>query len=155
MRHREVRIRRANLRDLDALIYQRHCVFESMGCTQSTLERLDRDYERWVRRRLISGSLIGWIVENRIGDIVGGGVLWLRPNARPPPNPRVLPYLTSMYTEPAYRGRGIASLVVREAIRWSKANGYPTIVLHTSPSAKRFYPHFGFIRTWEMQCDLA
>lgn len=154
MHRRGFKIRRATLRDLDALIHHRHCVFESMGYDQELLHGLDHDYERWATSRLLNGTLIGWIIENHLGDIIGGGVLWFRQGARPPPTSRVQPYLTSMYTEPAYRGKGVASLLVREAIKWSRSHGYTSIVIHTSYMARGFYSRFGFKRTWEMECEL-
>jgi GNAT superfamily N-acetyltransferase len=151
---RKMRIRRATLRDLDILVQQRHCVFESMGLDPLALEHLDCEYKQWTRTRLKSGTLKGWVVENGEGRVVGGGVLWLRPSARPPPTSRVQPYLTSMFTESAYRKRGVATLVLQEAAKWSRTHGYTSILIHTSDMARKFYPHFGFKRTWEMECPL-
>jgi len=152
---RRFEIRRATLRDLDVLIHQRHCVFESMGYDKVRLRELDRDYRPWVSRRLLNGTLIGWIVKNRLGNVVGGAVLWLRKGARAPPTSGIQPYLTSMYTEPKYRGNGVASLLVRESIKWVRSHGYHSILIHTSNKARRFYPRFGFKRTWEMECELS
>ena len=148
------KIRRANLRDLDTLVYQRHCVFESMGYKPPQLRELDHDYRSWARRRLLNGTLIGWIAENQSGSVVGGTVLWLRKGARALPTSGVQPYLTSMYTEPTYRQRGVASLLVREAIKWTRSHGYTSILIHSSDMARSFYPRFGFKRTWEMECEL-
>jgi len=125
-----------------------------MGYDKAQLRELDHDYRPWVRRRLLNGTLIGWIVENQFGSVVGGAVLWLRKGARAPPTSGTQPYLTSMYTEPTYRGRGVASLLVREAIKWTRSHGYGSILIHTSNKARGFYPRFGFKRTWEMECDL-
>jgi len=125
-----------------------------MGYKPQALKELDRDYIRWVKRRLDTGALIGWIAEDQFGNSIGGGVLWLRPRARPPPNSRTVPYLTSMYTEPAFRGKGVGSTIIREAIKWSRTHGFTSIVIHSGEGATGFYPRFGFKRTWEMECDL-
>jgi len=151
---RGFKIRPAKLGDLGVLVHQRHCVFESMGYDRAKLRELDHDYRRWARRRLLSGTLIGWIVEDRLGVVVGGAVLWLRKGARAPPTSRIQLYLTSMYTEPTYRGNGVASLLVQEAIKWARSHGYASILIHTSKMARSFYPRFGFKRTWEMECNL-
>ena len=152
--NRKLSVRRAFLRDIDVLVHQRRYVFESMGFDVLALKQLDHEYRRWARRRLRNGTLKAWVVENREREAVGGGVLWLRPSARAPPNSGVQPYLTSMYTQQKYRGKGVASLVVREAIKWTRANGYRSIVIHASKMARTFYPRFGFRRTWEMECKL-
>ncbi|HLY77617.1 MAG TPA: GNAT family N-acetyltransferase, partial [Thermoplasmata archaeon] len=69
-------------------------------------------------------------------------------------HPRV-PYLFSMYTEPGFRGRGLASRIVREAIRLSRRRGYTRVVLHAAPLGRRVYSRLGFERSWEMRLLLA
>ena len=156
MTRRKIRIRRAGLRDLDILVDQRRRMWESMGYRNSViLEQMDRQYRRWLRRRMSSETVIGWLVEDLDGKVIGGGCLWLRPNARPPPNSNVNPYLTSMFTERSFRSMGIGSLIVREAIKWCKAKGYKSILLNPSKNSRRFYTHLGFKRTWEMQFEFS
>ena len=56
--------------------------------------------------------------------------------------------LRMLYTEPAYRGRGIGKRLVEEAIRFSRASGYRRIILWTQDclaSARRIYEHAGFV----------
>jgi GNAT superfamily N-acetyltransferase len=156
MAYRKFRIRRADQRDLDVLVCQRRNMWESMGYADKViLGQMDRQYKRWLRRRMRNGTVIGWIVEDLSSKIIGGACLWLRPNARPPPNSEVYPYLTSMFTERAFRGTGAGSLIVREAIKWCKANGYKSILLHSSKEGRKFYMHLGFKRTWEMQLEFS
>jgi GNAT superfamily N-acetyltransferase len=74
------------------------------------------------------------------------------------PNPRrdytMQPYLLSMYTEPDFRKRGVASIVVSKAIEWSRKHEYGRLVLHASDMGRKVYKKFGFKRTWEMRLDL-
>jgi GNAT superfamily N-acetyltransferase len=64
------------------------------------------------------------------------------------------PYLFSMFTEPRFRRKGVASRILKEAIRWSRKNGYGRILLHASKKGRRLYGENGFTRTWEMRLEL-
>nr|WP_295890128.1 helix-turn-helix domain-containing GNAT family N-acetyltransferase [uncultured Devosia sp.] len=55
--------------------------------------------------------------------------------------------LRMLYTEPAFRGRGIGKRLVEEAVRFSRASGYRRIILWTQDSlgaARRIYQGAGF-----------
>jgi len=60
----------------------------------------------------------------------------------------------SMFTEPAHRGKGHASRIVREAVRWARAHGYDAITLHASDYGESIYRREGFTRTMEMRLRL-
>ena len=82
--------------------------------------------------------------------------MWLQQvQPRPHRASMVQPYLLSMYTEPDFRRRGVASMVVKEAIRWCRKKGYEVLMLHASEMGRRVYSKLGFKRTWEMRLDLA
>ncbi len=108
-------VRRAAIRDLDALVYQRRGMWEDIRKSgQHDLEAADRAYRRWVRSKLKTGKLVGWVAEDSGGKIVGGGCVWLQPEQpRPGAKWLVQPYLLSMYTEPKFRGRGVASKIAK------------------------------------------
>lgn len=55
--------------------------------------------------------------------------------------------LRMLYTEPAFRGRGIGKRLVEEAVRFSRASGYQRVILWTQDclvSARRIYQAAGF-----------
>jgi GNAT superfamily N-acetyltransferase len=150
------RIRRATLRDVAVLVHYRRGMWEDMGVGNTTsLNRADADFERWMRPKIRNGEVVGWIVETSDHRAVGGGCLWVRP-VQPRPNLSNLfdPYLFSMYTEPEFRRKGVASLILRKAVQWTRKNGYRRILLHASKKGKHLYRKYGFNRTWEMQFDL-
>ena len=151
-----VRIRRATLRDLDVLVRQRRGMWEDIADhTEAELDAADRVYRQWTRRRMKSGKLVGFLAETRDGRVVSGGCVWLQEIQPMPGRPdRVQPYLLSMYTEPEFRGRGLATRIVREAIRWSKARGYFRLSLHASDFGRAIYQRQGFKRSWEMRVRL-
>ncbi len=149
-------VRSATLRDLDVLVHQRRAMWEDLGITDNSMhESGDRVYKQWARTGLKTRRLMAWLVENSEGTIAGGGCLWLQP-IQPRPHRAVMfqPYLLSMYTGPDFRRRGVASLVLQEAINWCKKNGYERLMLHASDMGRKVYLNFGFKRTWEMKLDL-
>ena len=153
----ELRVRRTTLRDIRALVHHRRGMWEDMGLKDRiALDRADLVYEKWLRREMRSGGAIGWVAEVRRHAVVGGACLWLRPR---PPMPMFSdtsePYLFSMFTEPEYRRKGVASQILIEAAKWSRKHGYRRITLHASKKGSRVYARRGFERTWEMRRDLS
>jgi GNAT superfamily N-acetyltransferase len=151
-----VRVRLATVEDLDVLVRHRRKMFEEISdASPAELDSVDRVYRRWACTRLRSGRYVGFVVETRGGRIPASGALWLMPL---PPRPRtrggVAPYLMSMYTEREDRGRGHASRVVRAALEWAKAHGYPIVILHASDEGKGIYERAGFRGTSEMRLRL-
>lgn len=151
-----VKLRRASLRDLNVLVRQRQGMWADMGeRSRAKLTEESRIYRGWVRSRLKTGSVVGWVAETNRGDIVAGGIVWLRPTvSRPRSKHLVQPFLLSMYTEPEWRGRGLASRIVNEAVKWAKKSGYAAIMLHASPMGRGVYLRRGFRRMWEMKLEL-
>ena len=158
----KLKIYRATLRDLETLIAHRRGMWLDMGYKEkkegykreNELKAADQVYRRWAKERLKTGELIGFIVEAD-GKLAGSGCIWLRPRQPKPGNTKgVQPYLLSMYTEHAYRGKGVATKIVREAVRWAKAKGFPQMTLHASTMGKSIYEKLGFKQTWEMRVEL-
>jgi GNAT superfamily N-acetyltransferase len=145
----------ATIRDVDILVAHRHKLFEEIRPRTPEEHRIaDRSYKGWATKLMKQGKLVGFIMRNRV-EPVASGCVWLRENPPYPgraAGPR--PYLLSMYTEPAYRGRGYACRIVREAMRWSKKNGYTRMALHASEMGRSLYKKLGWERTWEMQAYL-
>jgi GNAT superfamily N-acetyltransferase len=126
------------------------------GRTPRELAAHDRVYGRWARERMHTGELRAFIVEDPEGRAVGSGAIWLQPQ-QPRPGRlarRAWPYIMSMYTEPAFRGRGVASRLVDVMVRWATAHGYPRMFLHASKMGRTVYARAGFLDGNEMRLDL-
>ncbi len=152
-----VRLRRAKHTDLDVLVYHRRRMWEDMGeKNEAELEEHDRVYRRWARSRLKTGVLAGWVAETRREGVVASGTVWLRPAV---PRPRFLreiqAFLLSMYTEPKWRNRGLASRILDKAIKWARRKGFSEVLLHASSLGKHLYIQRGFRETSEMRLELA
>lgn len=78
-----------------------------------------------------------------IGGEVAGSVYILPAAGKAPGTAQ----LRMLYTEPAFRGRGVGKRLVDEAVRFSKASGYDRLILWTQDclvSARRIYQGAGF-----------
>ncbi len=151
-----VRVRMATVADLDLLVRHRRGMWEAIfDVPRERLDAADRAYRGWARRRMMSGRMVGWIVETAQNEPVASGCVWLAPQQPRPTWPGLLaPYLMSMYTEPAHRGRGHATRIVREAVRWSRRSGYSVVLLHASKFGEAIYMREGFERGNEMRLYL-
>ncbi len=142
--------------DLDVLVEHRLRMWEEIHPDRIQTVRESADVVReWVRGLLEQGKYVGFIAELPDGTLAGSGALWLRPEQpRPGRKGAELPYLLSMYTNPGFRNSGVASAIVREAILWSKQNGYYRIYLHASRMGRGVYEKLGFLNSNEMRLDL-
>ncbi|QQR36074.1 MarR family transcriptional regulator [Devosia oryziradicis] len=81
-----------------------------------------------------------WIAEQD-GEVAGS--VFIIPASEEPGTAQ----LRMLYTEPAFRGRGIGKRLVEEAVRFSRASGYRRVMLWTQDclvSARRIYQAAGF-----------
>ena len=151
------RVRRATERDLPLLVRHRHRMFSDIGRrTEREITAHDRVYRAWARRGMRGRRFFAFVVEAPQGRAVGSGAIWLQPQqprpgrlARP-----TMPYIMSMYTEPDARGRGVATRLVAEMVRWASERGYPRIFLHASAMGRPIYQRAGFENGNEMRLEL-
>jgi GNAT superfamily N-acetyltransferase len=131
-------------------------MWEDIGFKESSvLDEAERAYRKWAKVQLKNRTLIGWIVETPDHVVAGGGCVWLRPQQPIPYLPELIgPYLLSMFTEPEFRRKGVASKIVEEAIKWCRRKGYRRILLRASKKGRGLYRKYGFTRTWEMRLEL-
>jgi len=142
--------------DIEVLVRQRHMMFEDMRQRTTDEHKMgDRAYRKWALQKMKMGLMRCYLVKDGKGKVVGGGAIWLRevqPSAGYPA--RLVPYLMSMYTEPEFRRKGVATLVVHEAEKWARSQGYSEMNLHASRQGRKVYPKLGWKRGWEMYIDL-
>lgn len=147
-----VTYRRTTVADLETLVDHRHRMWSDIGHrTEADISEHDARYRAWARSRLRSGELVGYVAETDAAGPVASGLVWYRLD-QPRPGLRTLvsPYLLSMYTEPGWRGRGIATRLVKELLGDIRRRGYPNALLHASRFGRSVYARVGFERTWEM-----
>lgn len=148
-------LRAATLADVDALVRHRRLMWQDIGgYTPQQLDEADPVYRTWLRARLQAGDLAGFLVEDA-GRPVASGLVWVQVIQPRPTRPECTqPYILSMYTDPAYRGRQVAKRVVAALVAWCEERGFPRVALHASPMGRDIYAKLGFERTWEMKAEL-
>lgn len=131
-------------------------MFEDMySPSKKDIKTHDEAFPSWAKREMRAKRLWCFLVETGNGKIVGGGTLWLR-EVQPHPGfaGGKVPYLMSMYTDPAHRGVGVGTMILKRAMAWSRAQGYPEVTLHASKMGRPLYEKFGWKPSPEMTVDL-
>jgi len=153
----ELSIRRATAADAGVLARHRADMFRDMGQLPADLrDTLVEAARAYFAAAVPDGRYVAWLAEGE-GKIVAGAGLQLRELLpRPVPGgarlvrgPQGL--ILNVFTEPASRRRGVAAALMRELLRWCRANGIESLVLHASPDGRPLYEKLGFTPTNEMR----
>jgi predicted GNAT family acetyltransferase len=59
--------------------------------------------------------------------------------------------IVNVFTEPQWRRRGIAGLLIKEILTWSKREQIDRLVLHASDEGRSIYEKLGFVASNEMR----
>ncbi len=142
--------------DIDLLVNHRLCMFNEMyPKLTKEIEASRAQTRQWIEEKLSEGTLVCFVVRTEDKHPIGSGCLWIKKEQPNPTKPRLeAPYLMSMYTEGDFRRRGVARLIVKSAVAWSKAHGYDRINLHATEVGSSLYEEYGFRQTNEMQLKL-
>jgi GNAT superfamily N-acetyltransferase len=153
---------RAATPDSAALITShRRLMFAAIGkMTQAELDRMAIAFEPWVRERLANRSYLGWLAVANNGtnvEKVAAGVgLWIMdwpPGRLDWEGKRA--YILNVYTEPEFRGHGLATQLVKIALDECRSRGLSMVILHASDFGRPIYERLGFVGTNEMRLELA
>ena len=153
-------LRLATVDDIPTLVNHRRRMFEDMAASQGEqfaqagLDAMDAAYAVLLRYELPAGSTRVWVIEDG-GQVTASGALkftdWL---PRPDGLRRGLVYVHSVYTEPAYRQKGLARRILSAMLDYCRENGWPRISLHASEMGRGLYEDLGFMPTNEMRLVL-
>lgn len=144
-------IRLAIPEDAELIGRQRRQMFLDAGQPDDDLmTAMERDFVPWVRTKLAEDKYIGWLASED-GVVSGGSGLWLMefPSHFLHVEP-VRAYLLNFYTAPEFRGRGLAKLLLKEAVDEARRRGCGVVTLHASKFGRPIYEKNGFKQTNEM-----
>lgn len=152
----EIAIREAGPADLAVIVHHRRAMFEDMGYKDAVvLDAMDRSGRPFFAQALGEGSYRGWFAQNQAGQVVaGGGILILPWPSHPRDTQTRRPMIINVYTEPAYRRRGLARRLMAAMIDWARQQGYGTLSLHASEYGRPLYEALGFQASNEMRLQL-
>jgi ribosomal protein S18 acetylase RimI-like enzyme len=146
-------IREATLSDMAHVLRQRRLMFEDMGYRDpAALDGMERSSKTYFESAIGDGSYRGWLAETDDGEIVaGGGIVISRwPGHPSAPEPRRATIL-NMYTNPAFRRRGIARTLITTMMKWLRDRGFHNVSLHASQFGRPLYEDLGFRPTNELR----
>jgi GNAT superfamily N-acetyltransferase len=155
-------VRRALVEDAPVIAWHRARMFQDMGMVSPAMfDGLVNETRLWTERALASGEYLGWLGTPRDHPevVAGGAGAQLR---QVPPHPFRPPrgdafaegkhaIVFNVFTEPEWRRRGLAKLLMEEILRWARTERLDQLVLHASDEARRLYENMGFVATSEMR----
>lgn len=145
MSDRDFTVRRATLEDLETLVDLRMKMQgESIEVGDASVEQVREGNAAYFREALGTDDIVAVLADTSDG-CVGSGVLVF--NRKPPAfsDPQGLEgYILSMYTEPAWRGRGIAAAIVEFLVHAAREAGASVIGLRASDMGRPVYAKQGF-----------
>ena len=159
----DITIRMATVDDASIIVHHRHAMWFDMGrADPSALEAMDASFVLYVARALRDGTYLGWLAQTNDpqgaapGQVVAGAGLIVHewPSGPVCPAQPRRAYILNVYTEPEFRGRGIARRIMTEIVEWCRTQGLGSVSLHASQSGRHLYESLGFQPTNEMRLKL-
>ena len=151
----DFRIREAALdeRDIETIVHQRRAMFFAMGHRdERALDLMSEKFRPWVKRKMEAGEYLAWFAIAQDETVAAGAGLWLMdwlPHMIGGGNWRG--NIVNVYTETAYRRKGLARELMKTAMGWCEREGVETVILHASDEGRRLYEDLGFEASNEMR----
>jgi GNAT superfamily N-acetyltransferase len=157
--HGIFQIRRATVQDADVIAWHRARMFQDMGNVSGDgFEILRAKARLRLKEWLKSGDYIGWLATptDKPDTIVGGAGIQLQPILPRPLDVSTIGEgrqgtIVNVFAEPQWRRRGIAGLLIKEIIIWSKNQQIDRLTLHASDEGRSIYVKLGFVPSNEMR----
>jgi GNAT superfamily N-acetyltransferase len=146
----------------DAVLVARHraAMWRDMGRLQpDQFDAMVDATAPWIARLMAEGRYHGWLLahaERPAVVVAGAGVVLREQLPFPVDGGRAIRsgeqgLVINVYTEPAYRRRGLAERVMRALLAWSETRGLASVILHASDDGRPLYERLGFAATNEMR----
>ena len=153
-----VRIRLATLDDIAVITHHRVSMFRDMTELPLHLEpELAQASEAFFHASVATGEYVAWlaVANNEPERVVAGAGLWLRPMLpRPTPTGIIQGHealVANVDTEPEWRRRGVAALLMRHVLDYTREHRLGRVLLHASDDGRPLYESLGFVPTSEMK----
>ncbi|HSU17143.1 GNAT family N-acetyltransferase [Longimicrobium sp.] len=153
-----ITIRRASVDDAVVLARHRAEMFRDMGDLPDELyPQLVEATRAWMERGIPAGEYVAWLASPAGSDeVVAGAGVHLRTIIPRPRDRREIEtgpqgLIVNVFTERAWRRRGVAERLMRELLAWTRENGIPRPILHASREGRPLYERLGFEASNEMK----
>ena len=156
-------IRFATAADIELISWHRANMFRDMGELPPDLfESFRAQSCETLRRMFERREYLGWLAssEDKPDKVIAGSGVQLR---EVPPHPQAgangkidivsgrQAIIQNVYTEPEWRRRGLAAILIKRIIDWTREQGIASLVLHASEEGRALYERLGFTPTTEMR----
>jgi GNAT superfamily N-acetyltransferase len=156
-------LRAATVEDAGIIAQHRALMWRDMGELPNELwDELVAAAEAQLRTGLANGDYVGWLAAPgaQPEHIIAGAGVTLRKSL---PSPRRkngitigvahgrLGLVINVFTEPEWRRRGVARLLLQRIVNWSREQQLDRLVLHASDAGRPLYEQLGFVATHEMR----
>jgi GNAT superfamily N-acetyltransferase len=150
-------VRRAAAEDAKVIAWHRARMFEDMGdVSADAFEILRAKAETQLKQWIDRGKYVGWLatLSAKPEMIVGGAGVQLQPILPRPVDLQTIGegrqgVIVNVFTEPQWRRRGVASLLIKEILTWSKREQIDRLVLHASDEGRSIYEKLRFVASNE------
>lgn len=157
-------IREARAADAAIIGWHRARMFQDMGdVPNEQFETLRAASEEWTARAFETGEYVGWLAApaDDAERVIAGAGVHIR-HVAPHPLKRSNGTITmsansrhalviNVFTEPEWRCRGAATVLMERLLDWARAERIVRVVLHASPYGRPVYERSGFVPTNEMR----
>ncbi len=151
----DVKIRPADVRDIPEIVRLRRRMYEDMRYNDSAaLDAASSLTTAYLDKAMLDGSFRAWLACESDRIIAGGAVLVTAWPAHPYDLECRRATILNVYTDPAYRRRGLARRLMQTMIAWCKREGFARVSLHASDDGRHLYESLGFEASNEMRLNL-
>jgi GNAT superfamily N-acetyltransferase len=155
----ETTIRRATVTDATTIAEHRVGMFRDMGYVpnEELAQQLRDASIATIGAALSDGTYVGWLAINSANEVVAGAGVHIKPHLprfapdRQSVETGPLPLVVNVYTEPAWRQRGVARALMQTIMEWATKQGFDRVLLHSSDAGRPLYESLGFVPTKEMR----
>lgn len=152
-------VRQATVGDAAVIAHHRVAMFSDMGEVASddlAAELLGKSALA-LEALLREDAYVGWLAIDAGEHVIAGAGAHIKPQL-----PRIshdrsfvvqapVPLVVNVYTEPPWRGKGIARALMQELMAWATDKGADRVLLHASDAGRPLYRSLGFVGTNEMR----
>jgi GNAT superfamily N-acetyltransferase len=148
--------------DADTIAWHRARMFRDMGDVPPELfDEFRAKAKSAIEKMLERDDYVGWLAspDSAPDNIIGGAGLQLQ-RALPRPFTSLdgtkvsdgrLGVIINVFTEPEWRRRGVAEMLLRRIVEWARAEHVDRIILHASDEGRSLYERLGFVVSNEMR----
>ena len=149
------RVRRALPEDLPIIVDYRINMFQTFVKDDYDWDEVKAYEINYFAKKMDQGLFAAWVAETAAKKIIAcAGVTFYELAPKPWNLASKYAFISSMYTEPEWRRKGIGGNLLEEALAYSRSKGITYATLHASKSGKSLYQSFGFNDTNEMRMKL-